>query len=218
MFINENGIMVLHEPENLIPNEGQNININYISDNLEKIMQHKQIYKWVNKEHAVNFHEKCLKEHPLNDFKLGKPDVYATHIEKQNESANNFAITLSFSGKILFNELEKLENFKEMLKSYFIKEIEEKSIGIESYLYYQNKDLKITNLGKCSKCEKKISESAPSYICYKCCQASKPKQFCIECITEESAYVKFENVDKIKEEVNQYNIYLNNLTTDDSPC
>ena len=97
-------------------------------------------------------------------------------------------------------------------------EIEEKSIGIESYLYYQNKDLKITNLGKCSKCEKKISESAPSYICYKCCQASKPKQFCIECITEENAYVKFENVDKIKEEVNQYNIYLNNLTTDDSPC
>ena len=71
--------------------------------------------------------KKFWKEHPLNDFKLGKTDVYATHIEKQNESANNFAITLSFSGKILFNELEKLENFKEMLKSYFIKEIEEKS-------------------------------------------------------------------------------------------
>lgn len=219
IYIDENGIMAIHH--SLTYSNESSIQTEKIINTIEQLLQHQKINTWISEEMAIAIHEKIkkfTKTYPLSQFDIKELSIYDYYYEEDENAPNNFLAQLSISGYLLYHEKENFTKFKTIFEDFFKHEIQNHYLQINSYVNYQNRKYKFYILKKCSRCNIKISESDGSYICYKCNQASKPKQFCVNCIKQKNSYKKFENYDTIKEEIENFNLYINNYETDDSSC
>lgn len=219
IYIDENGVMVIHHCYNYI-NEAS-LETSKIIHTIEQILQHKKINNWISEKMTMDIHEKVknfTKTHPFSQFGIKDLEIEEFYLEEDEYAPNNFLAKLSIAGRLLYNEKENFTKFKTVFENFFKNEIQNNYVQMDSYVRYQKRKYTFYNLEKCSRCNIKISESDPSYICYKCNQALKPKQYCVNCIKQQNSYKKFENYETIREEVEKYNSYINNLETDDSPC
>ena len=220
IFIDEEGKMVKKEEHSDV-NFENTLDKKFISDVLDKIIKKNNIHKWISEKKALELHEKLksfIKLHPLDEFNINDLDIYDLSYDKENDSENSFYTEFVLSGRLLHNEIEKFDKFKEIFVDFFKNEIKEELFEISSFVFYQNQKLTLVNLGKCTRCQKIIPESEPCYVCYKCSQTSQPTQFCTNCVNESNSYKKFYTENSIKKEVEIYNKYINNKVKDDLPC